>query len=90
MSVAEAAGITLEPFDECDPAWYREGVKGNRAAIEKAMRAISEFHRMRTKAKTAIWRDLTVRKRETEVNAQLGVVIEKGTRRPCRRRSWSG
>lgn len=78
MDVAEAAGVSLESFDEYDPAWYQAGARGDRAAIATAMAAISRFYRSLTKVKTGIWRDLAVRKRKTEVEAQLGVIVEKG------------
>ncbi len=78
MAVAEAAGVRLEPFDEYDPASYREGAGGSRSSIERAMAAISRFYRGHTKVKTGIWRDLAVRKRKTEVEAQLGVLAAKG------------
>ena len=78
MAVAEAAGVRLEAFDEYDRAWYHAGVTGDRAAIAEAMGAISRFYRGQTKVKTGIWRDLAVRKRKTEVDAQLGMIVEKG------------
>lgn len=78
MTVAESAGVKLEVFDEYDPEWYRRGAAGDTAAVETAMAAVSHFYRGHTKVKTGIWRDLAVRKRKTEVDAQLGVVAEKG------------
>ena len=78
MDVAETAGVRLEAFDEYDPAWYRAGAKGDRAAITEAMTAVSRFYRNLTKVKSGIWRDLAVRKRKTEVEALLDIVVEKG------------
>jgi 2-dehydropantoate 2-reductase len=78
MDVAEAAGVRLESFDEYDPSWYRSGAKGDRGAIAEAMAAVSRFYRTLTKVKSGIWRDLAVRKRKTEVEALLGIVVEKG------------
>ena len=78
MDVAEAAGVSLESFDEYDPVRYRSGAKGDRAAIAEAMAAVSRFYRVQTKVKTGIWRDLAVRKRKTEVEALLGSIVEKG------------
>lgn len=80
MAVAEAAGVRLVAFDEYEPALYRKGAAGNRAAIEEAMAHISRFYRRHTKVKTGVWRDLVVRKRKTEVDSQLGIVAAKGRR----------
>ena len=80
MAVAEASGVRLVAFDEYDPALYRKGAAGDRAAIEAAMAAVSRFYRMHTKVKSGIWRDLVVRKRTTEVDSQLGVVAAKAHR----------
>jgi 2-dehydropantoate 2-reductase len=44
------------------------------------MGAVSRFYRGHSKVKTGVWRDLAVRKRKTEVDAQLGVVAAKGSR----------
>lgn len=80
MAVAEAAGVRLPAFDEFDPALYRRGAGGDRAAVEEAMALVARFYRKHTKAKTGVWRDLAVRKRQTEVDSQLGIVATKGRR----------
>ena len=80
MAVAEASGVHLVAFDENDPALYRKGAAGDRAAIEEAMATVARFYRRHTKVKTGVWRDLAVRKRETEVDSQLGVVTAKARR----------
>jgi 2-dehydropantoate 2-reductase len=78
MAVADKAGVRIEPFDEFDPAWYRAALAGDRAAGERAMSAIAVHYRAHTKTKTGIWRDLAVRKRKTEVDGQLGMLVRKG------------
>lgn len=78
MAVAAASGVTLEAFDEFDPAWYRAAAAGDGAARERAMTAIAAHYRAHTKTKTGIWRDLAVRRRKTEVDGQLGVLVAKG------------
>jgi 2-dehydropantoate 2-reductase len=80
MAVAEASGVRLVAFDEYDPALYRNGAAGDRAAIEEAMAIVARFYRRHTKVKTGVWRDLAVRKRKTEVDSQLGVVTTKARR----------
>jgi 2-dehydropantoate 2-reductase len=78
MAVADKAGVRIEPFDEFDPAWYRAALAGDRAAGERAMSSIAVHYRAHTKTKTGIWRDLAVRKRKTEVDGQLGMLVRKG------------
>ncbi len=78
LAVADKAGVRVEPFDEFDPTWYRAAVAGDAGARERAMAAIATHYRANTKTKTGIWRDLAVRKRKTEVDGQLGVLVRKG------------
>jgi 2-dehydropantoate 2-reductase len=80
MAVAEVCEVRVEAFDEYDPALYRKGAAGDRTAVEAAMAEISRFYRKHTKVKTGIWRDLVVRRRTTEVDSQIGVVVAKGKR----------
>ena len=78
LAVADKAGVRVEPFDEFDPAWYRAALAGDAVARQRAMGAIAAHYRAHTKTKTGIWRDLAVRKRKTEVDGQLGVLVRKG------------
>jgi 2-dehydropantoate 2-reductase len=78
MRVAEGCGVRLEAFDEYDPEIYRRAAAGDRAAVAAAMAAVSAFYRPLTKVKTGVWRDLAVRKRKTEVDSQVGMIVEKG------------
>src|SRR5882724_10886947 len=78
MAVADKAGVRIEPFDEFDPAWYRAALAGDTGARVRAMTAIATHYRAHTKTKTGIWRDLAVRKRKTEVDGQLGMLVRKG------------
>jgi 2-dehydropantoate 2-reductase len=78
LAVADKAGVRVEPFDEFDPAWYRTALGGDAAAGRRAMASIAAHYRAHTKTKTGIWRDLAVRKRKTEVDGQLGVLVRKG------------
>ena len=77
MAVAAAAGVRLEAFDEFDPAAYRAGRAGDRAAVARCMAAVATHYRAHTKTKTGIWRDLAVRKRKTEVHAHIGATLAK-------------
>jgi len=78
MAASDKAGVRLEPFDEFDPTWYRAALGGDSSACARAMTAIATHYRAHTKTKTGIWRDLAVRRRKTEVDGQLGVLVRKG------------
>ena len=78
MAASDKAGVRLEAFDEFDPTWYRAALAGDSSACAHAMTAIATHYRAHTKTKTGIWRDLAVRRRKTEVDGQLGVLIRKG------------
>lgn len=81
MAVAAAAGVRLEAFDEFDPECYRAAAAGDGSALSRAVAAIAAHYRSHTKTKTGIWRDLAIRKRKTEVEGQLGVLLAKGETR---------
>jgi 2-dehydropantoate 2-reductase len=73
LSVAAARGVTPAAFDGFDPAAYMPN-----AAVESATRSLDDlvaFNRRSAKTHSGIWRDLAVRKRPTEVDAQLGIVV---------------
>jgi 2-dehydropantoate 2-reductase len=76
LAVAAARGITPQAFDGFDPAAYLPD-----AAPDAASRSIDDlvvFNRRSAKTHSGIWRDLAVRKRRTEVDAQLGIVVTLG------------
>jgi len=82
--VALADGVKLEPFDGFDPRAFMAG-----ATLAQAMRSIDDlvaFNRRSAKTHSGIWRDLAVRKRRTEADAQLGqitrVAAERGIGAP--------
>lgn len=76
LAVADARGVRLEAFDGFDPAAYAPS-----AANDAADRSIDELvahNRKSAKTHSGVWRDLAVRKRPTEVDAQLGIVVRLG------------
>ena len=76
LAVATARGVTPEAFDGFDPSAYLPG-----AARESADRSLDDLvahNRRSAKTHSGIWRDLAVRKRRTEVDAQLGIVVTLG------------
>ena len=85
LAVADARGVTPEAFDGFDPAAYAPTAVPGAAAA--SIDALVAFNRRSAKSHSGIWRDLAVRKRRTEVDAQLGVVVQLAGMRASRRRS---
>jgi 2-dehydropantoate 2-reductase len=78
MAVAVAAGITPEAFDGFDPAAFLPGAPT--AAAIASLDSLVAFNRRSAKSHSGIWRDLAVRKRKTEVPAQLAPIVAEGRR----------
>lgn len=79
LAVANAHGVTPEAFDGFDPNAYRPDALPNAAA--ESLDALVAHNRRSAKTHSGIWRDLAVRKRPTEVDAQLGIVVTLGAER---------
>ncbi len=76
LAVAAARGVQPEAFDGFDPAAYlASAIPG---AAERSLDALVAHNRRSAKSHSGIWRDLAVRKRPTEVDAQLGIVVSLG------------
>jgi 2-dehydropantoate 2-reductase len=76
VAVALAEGVKLESFNGFDPKAFLPG-----ASLGDTHRSFDEMvahNRRSAKTHSGIWRDLAVRKRKTEVDAQLGPVVEIG------------
>ena len=85
LAVATAAAIRPEAFDGFDPAAFSP--PRPTGAAERSLDALVAHNRRSAKSHSGIWRDLAVRKRPTEVDAQLGIVVDARRARPaCRRR----
>jgi 2-dehydropantoate 2-reductase len=76
LAVATARGVTPEGFDGFDPSAYLPGAPLD--APERSLDALVAHNRRSAKTHSGIWRDLAVRKRRTEVDAQLGIVVTLG------------
>lgn len=70
LAVASAAGIAPEPFDGFDPAAYASD-----AGASASLSALEQHNRRSAKSHSGIWRDLAVRKRRTEADAQLAPIV---------------
>jgi 2-dehydropantoate 2-reductase len=75
-AVAAAERVRLEAFNGFDPAAFMAGADG--AAIERSFDDMVAFNRKSAKTHSGIWRDLAVRKRRTEVDAQIAPIVEIG------------
>jgi len=78
VRVAAVSGITLEPFNGFDPAAFLP--EASVAAGAASLDELVAFNRKSAKTHSGIWRDLAVRKRRTEVDAQLGPVADAAGR----------
>jgi 2-dehydropantoate 2-reductase len=76
VAVALAEGVRLEAFNGFDPKAFLPG-----ASLAETTRSFDEMvahNRRSVKTHSGIWRDLAIRKRKTEVDAQLGPAVDIG------------
>jgi 2-dehydropantoate 2-reductase len=76
MAVAASRGVHPEPFDGFDPNAFAPG--SSHASDEASLDTLARFNRASAKSHSGVWRDLAVRKRPTEVDAQMGPVVALG------------
>ena len=76
LAVARARGVRPEAFDGFDPAAYLPNAPAG--AAEQSLDHLVAHNRKSAKTHSGIWRDLAVRKRPTEVDAQLGIIVTLG------------
>src|SRR5260370_20539157 len=76
LAVTLARGVHPETFDGFDPAAYLPAAPTG--AAEQSLDRLVAHNRKSAKTHSGIWRDLAVRKRPTEVDAQLGIVAALG------------
>jgi 2-dehydropantoate 2-reductase len=75
MSVAAAKNVRCEAFDGFEPAAF--GKDGTDEEAADSLAKLVAHNRRSAKSHSGIWRDLAVRKRRTEVDVQLGVVVQE-------------
>ncbi|MBK6496168.1 MAG: ketopantoate reductase family protein [Gemmatimonadetes bacterium] len=76
LAVAAAHHVQPMAFDGFDPAAYRPDAPAD--AATQSLDALVAHNRRSAKTHSGIWRDLAIRKRPTEVDAQLGIVVRLG------------
>lgn len=77
LSVSQKLGVKVLGFDGYDPDLY---LSGDWAAINASLDRLVAIRAKDEKKHAGIWRDIVVRKRKTEVDAQPGMVLAEGRR----------
>ena len=73
-AVATALGVKPRGFNGYEPAAFMPGVNDPSAA-KASIDAMVAFNRPNAKTHSGIWRDIAVRKRRTEVDAQIEPIV---------------
>jgi 2-dehydropantoate 2-reductase len=76
-AVAAAEGARLEPLPYFDPAELVRSARSHGDPDTSCLDGYVTEFREHAKPRSGIWRDIVVRKRETEVGAQLGFVVAR-------------
>ena len=76
--VAAAQAIATEGFDGFDPRAFQPGAP--QSALDRSFAEMVAHNRTSAKSHSGIWRDLAIRKRKTEAEAQLGPIVAAGRR----------
>jgi 2-dehydropantoate 2-reductase len=88
MAVAAAEKAKPLGFNGFDPAAFTAGAP--RAATQRSIDEMVAHNRKSAKSHSGIWRDLAVRKRKTEVDAQIAIIADiaekHGLKAPLTRR----
>lgn len=76
MRVAEERGVRVEAFDGFDPKVFRLTAPGTAAEVEASWDGQRRYWGRQSGGRTGVWRDLAQHNRPTEVNEQVGSVVE--------------
>lgn len=76
LRVAQAEGVEVRGFNGFDPKAFMPGA--SEQAARASIDAMVAFNRPNPKSHSGIWRDLAIRKRRTEVDAQIAPIAEIG------------
>lgn len=76
-AVAKAQADTLERIGEFDPNAFAPGPDAEARGVA-ALQVLSDAMATSVKQHMGIWRDLAVKKRQTEVDMQIGVLVATG------------
>jgi 2-dehydropantoate 2-reductase len=78
LEVADREGVTPLGFDDWEPGLVYPRESRNREVLDAQLEKLAERMATNKKTKSGIWRDLAVRKRRTEIDAQLVPIVEIG------------
>jgi len=78
LQVARAEGVQARGFNGFEPGAFAPSATED--AARASIAAMVAFNRPNPKSHSGIWRDLAVRKRRTEVDAQIAPIAEIGAR----------
>jgi 2-dehydropantoate 2-reductase len=78
LAVAKAEGVQALGFNGFDPKAFEPGA--SEAMARTSVEAMVTFNRPNPKSHSGIWRDLWVRKRRSEVDAQIAPIADIGER----------
>ena len=78
MAVALRQGVTPLGFNGFDPLAFMPDAP--EALARRSVADMAEFNRHTAKTHSGIWRDLAIRKRKTEVDAQIAIIAEIGAK----------
>lgn len=78
MAVALQQGVTPLGFNGFDPLAFMPDA--SEALARRSVADMAEFNRHTAKTHSGIWRDLAIRKRKTEVDAQIAIIAEIGAK----------
>lgn len=78
MAVALQQGVTPLGFNGFDPLAFMPDAP--EALALRSVADMAEFNRHTAKTHSGIWRDLAIRKRKTEVDAQIAIIAEIGAK----------
>ncbi len=76
IRVAAAERVRCEAFDGYEPAAFAFRQSRDWEGIVRSLDRLVAFNRNSLKQKSGVWRDLAVRKRKTEVDQQVGAVVD--------------
>ena len=78
MAVALQQGVTPLGFNGFDPLAFMPDAP--EALARRSVADMAEFNRHTAKTHSGIWRDLAIRKRKTEVDAQIAIIAKIGAK----------
>jgi len=73
-AVAKANGVEAEGFNGFDPSAFAPASPAD--ATDRSFDDMAAHNRLSTKSHSGIWRDLAIRKRKTEVDAQILPIVD--------------